>query len=255
MIVKDAESSPKSIKIPTLLYRLLQLLAILVIAAVIIETITYARLWSYAQDRTRLLAENAELKEYSAKVAQLEQNLRANRAMLHKMTELAGVNLAEFGWLGYEIGDSAEASVLPQHDWPLPSPDSEPHEMPAGLPVLGWVSRTFRPDDDNPKMRHFGIDIAVRQGSGVLATADGRVTFADWDSTFGWQVILDHGGGMETVYGHNDTLLVSAGQEICFGDTIALSGNTGLSSAPHVHYEIRQNGSPVNPESYLELPE
>lgn len=255
MIVRDAESSPKSIKMSPFSFRLLQILAILLLVVVIAESVAFGHLWAYAEERNQLLTENAELKEYNAKVVQLEQDLLTNRVMLRKMTELVGIDLADFGWPELQPADSATAAMMPDHEWQTPSPDGRPHRIPSGLPVMGWVSRTFRPNDDNPKMRHFGMDIAVRQGSDVVATADGRVSFAGWDQTFGWQVIIDHDAGLQTVYGHNDTLLVVAGQPVHYGEKIALSGNTGISSAPHLHYEIRLNGTPVNPENYLILPE
>lgn len=256
MIVKDVESAPRSIKMSTWLYRLLQILILLVLAGVIIESVTYFRMLGHSRERTQLLEENAELKEYNAKVVQLEQALVANRAMLRKMTGLVGVELEDPEWGTLAFVDSQAVAMSPGEGWRLPTPDSlGQHRMPSGLPVLGWVSRTFRPDDDNPKTRHFGIDIAVREGSEVLATADGRVAMAGWDSTFGWQVVLDHGQGMQTYYGHNDTLLVESGDDVLYGDCIAHSGNTGLSSAPHLHYEIRKNNKPVNPEDYLSIPE
>lgn len=255
MIVKDAESSPKSIRLSTFSYRLVQLLVILLLLILIVETTAFSRLWSDSQDRVRLLAENAELKEYNSKVVQLEQDLLTNRIMLRKMTELAGIDLADFGWPESETNDSAAVTMFPDREWQVPAPDDQPHHIPSGLPLLGWVSRTFRPNDDNPKMRHFGVDIAVREGTDVVATADGTVSSAGWDPTFGLQVIINHGGGYETVYGHNDSLLVTAGELVSYGDRIALSGNTGISSAPHLHYEIRENGKPVDPGKYLTLPE
>jgi murein DD-endopeptidase MepM/ murein hydrolase activator NlpD len=97
-----------------------------------------------------------------------------------------------------------------------------------------------------------GIDLAVSSGTPVIATADGVVTYAGWDSTFGWKVVLSHADDLETMYGHNDSLLVQIGDVKKFGETIAISGSTGVSTAPHVHYEIRRGGVPINPEDYLD---
>ena len=101
-------------------------------------------------------------------------------------------------------------------------------------------------------MRHFGIDLAVGAGTPVIATADGVVMVAGWDSTFGYKVILSHAGEVETIYGHNDSLTVQVGDQVRYGQTIAISGSTGVSTAPHVHYEIKRQGVSINPEEFLD---
>lgn len=95
--------------------------------------------------------------------------------------------------------------------------------------------------------RHNGIDIAVPQGTPVRASADGLVRFAGWQGGFGLLVVIDHGGGIMTFYGHNSELRVKAGDKVSQGDVIALAGSTGLSTGPHVHFEIRLNGEPKDP--------
>ncbi|MCK4856520.1 MAG: M23 family metallopeptidase [candidate division Zixibacteria bacterium] len=251
MIVRDdADSAPRSIKLSRFVYSLLRFFLLLLFIAVVVETVTYAHLLSHSRERTRLLKENAELKRYNAKVIQLEQDLNTNQLMLRKMAELAGIE-GEFGLDQYEYPDSGYTGLLAAEKWEVPAIDSQPRPQPAGLPLQGWISRTFRPEQDNPKMRHLGIDIAVGVGKEVRATADGVITFAEWDSTFGWMVIMDHVSDFQTVYGHNSKLLVRVGDMKKYGEVIALSGNTGVSSAPHLHYEVRKEGQSVNPEDYL----
>jgi len=77
------------------------------------------------------------------------------------------------------------------------------------------------------------------------------VTFSGWEEGFGLLVVIDHGNGYESYYGHLSKLLVSAGQTVAQGETIALSGNTGLSTGPHLHFEVRYLGSPVDPRPLL----
>ena len=98
---------------------------------------------------------------------------------------------------------------------------------------------------------HNGLDIAVSTGTQVKAAADGRITFAGWNGGYGILVIIDHGNGIETRYAHNSRLNVKVGQRVTRGETVAYSGNTGVSTGPHVHFEIRYRNNPVNPQTYL----
>ncbi len=99
---------------------------------------------------------------------------------------------------------------------------------------------------------HNGLDIAVSTGTPIKAAADGRVNFAGWNGGYGILVIIDHGNNVETRYAHNSRLNVKVGQKVNRGDVIAYSGNTGVSTGPHSHFEIRhRGGTPVNPQSYL----
>jgi murein DD-endopeptidase MepM/ murein hydrolase activator NlpD len=98
---------------------------------------------------------------------------------------------------------------------------------------------------------HEGIDIAVPYGTPVHAAAAGRVIYAGWMGGYGNLVVLDNGNGISTAYGHNTSVSVSVGQEVATGDVIASSGSTGHSTGPHVHFEVRVNGSPVDPLQYL----
>ena len=99
---------------------------------------------------------------------------------------------------------------------------------------------------------HKGIDIQVWYGTEVFATKDGVVTKAGWQPGYGWTVELEHEMGFSTIYGHNSQLLVSEGDKINAGDVVALSGNSGRSTGPHLHYEIRLNDTPVDPLKYLD---
>lgn len=98
---------------------------------------------------------------------------------------------------------------------------------------------------------HTGIDIGARRGASIIAAAKGTVIVSGWKTGYGYTVIIDHGGGIATLYGHASKLLVRVGDNVASGETIAKVGSTGWSTGPHLHFEIRKNGEPVNPLKYV----
>ncbi len=128
--------------------------------------------------------------------------------------------------------------------------DSAPHTMPSIWPAAGFVSSPYGLRFDGTEF-HQGIDIAADMGAPIVATADGVVTAAGWNGGYGNMVDVDHGGGIVTRYGHASALAVTVGQQVRRGEVIAYVGSTGRSTGPHVHYEVRVDGQPVNPAGYL----
>ena len=119
---------------------------------------------------------------------------------------------------------------------------------------IGWMSSRFgfREDPFTDKQTfHRGLDFSVPVGTPVRVTGDGVVKAVQQQRGFGKVIKIDHGGGVETVYAHLNEQMVKKGDKVTRGDVIALSGNTGRSSAPHLHYEIRISNRPVNPLSYI----
>lgn len=98
---------------------------------------------------------------------------------------------------------------------------------------------------------HRGIDIACSYGTSIVAADGGTVTFSGWNGTYGKLVVIDHGNGKVTYYAHNSSLLVSVGDKVAKGETIALAGSTGRSTGTHCHFEVHVNGQLVNPLNYL----
>ena len=128
--------------------------------------------------------------------------------------------------------------------------DSAPHTTPSIWPAAGYVSSPYGLRFDGTEF-HQGIDIAADMGAPIVATADGVVTAAGWNGGYGNMVDVDHGGGIVTRYGHASAVAVTVGQQVRRGEVIAYVGSTGRSTGPHVHYEVRVNGAPVNPAGYL----
>ncbi len=125
---------------------------------------------------------------------------------------------------------------------------------PSIKPVDGWITSKFgyriSPFTGRREF-HGGLDIANKSGTPLIATANGRVSYAARKMHIGKLIIIDHGFGRVTKYGHLKEFLVKRGQRVKRGDVIGLVGNTGRSTGPHVHYEVRINGTPVNPLKYI----
>jgi murein DD-endopeptidase MepM/ murein hydrolase activator NlpD len=131
---------------------------------------------------------------------------------------------------------------------------STPAIRPVPNDVKTWVTSKFgyriSPFTQRREF-HQGYDISGRIGTPVLATADGVVTFAGKKGLLGNAIVIDHGHGIVTRYGHCEEFLVKRGDKVKRWEPIALMGNTGRSTGPHVHYEVHLNGIPVNPEKYI----
>jgi murein DD-endopeptidase MepM/ murein hydrolase activator NlpD len=150
---------------------------------------------------------------------------------------------------------SVQHQMIPQAGIPENTTDGQVQFMPArrllNVPMVtpfdGFVSRKFEPDQF-----HFGVDLVGKQGSMILAAADGNVIFAGWTYDDGMMIILSHDQGFLSTYKHNKALLKHAGSVVRRGEPVALLGNTGkTSSGPHLHFEIWKDGIAVDPMNYV----
>jgi len=125
---------------------------------------------------------------------------------------------------------------------------------PAIRPTKGWISSNFgyrTSPFTGLREFHKGLDIANRKGTPIIATGDGTVTFTGSKGFLGKVIVINHGHGMVTRYGHLQKILKKRGENVKRGDTIALVGNSGRGTGPHLHYEVLLNGIPVNPKKYI----
>ncbi len=129
--------------------------------------------------------------------------------------------------------------------------ESIPSILPADALLSSSFSKARRHPIHNEVLPHRGIDLSAPKGTPISAAAKGVVTFAGRKVGLGLAVVIDHGYGYETRYGHASEILVRAGQRVSRGDVIALVGNTGLATASHLHYEVHVDGVAVNPLNYV----
>lgn len=138
------------------------------------------------------------------------------------------------------------AGVIPPAQEGAPTSLSWPVTGPITSP-FGWRHNPFGGAPDF----HQGLDIGVGTGTTVTAAASGTVIMAQWYGGYGNYILIDHGGGISTGYGHLSAFYVSAGQHVTRGQAIAASGSTGMSTGPHLHFEVRKNGKPIDPSPWL----
>ena len=189
-------------------------------------------------------------KSNKAAAAQMEQDLNAQLASVRNLIQqrLAAAEAARQAAQqqaasddeGGGGGGSDDNYVQGTGDmgWPCSGPITSPFGY-RTHPIFGTT------------IFHAGIDIGVDYGTPIHAADSGVVVYSGWISGYGNAVIIDHGGGISTLYGHNQSLAVSEGQSVSKGSVIAYAGSTGNSTGPHCHFEVDVNGSPVNPMGYL----
>lgn len=127
--------------------------------------------------------------------------------------------------------------------------------LPSILPTQGWLTSAFSSMRDHPVLHvaraHEGIDVVAPMGAPIEAPAAGKVVKAGWETGYGYYVSIDHGYGITTRFAHASKLLVRRGDKVERGQRIALVGNTGLATGPHLHYEVHVRGRAVNPLNYV----
>lgn len=129
---------------------------------------------------------------------------------------------------------------------------------PSIMPTQGWLTSSFARRRLHPVLhtarRHEGIDVMAPMGSPIEAPAAGTIRESGWKAGYGLTVVLDHGYGIRTLFAHASKILVKPGQRVIRGQKLALVGNSGLATGPHLHYEVHVNGRAVDPMKYV-LPE
>ncbi len=234
------------------------LLSTLVLVGIFLVALTfflvdYSRALRRGREASRLEAENATLRAQVATIDRLNQQVEDLTALKAQVLAMLGVERD-----GVDLAGPADSTrretVAPielagvDH---LKAAESIRSYAPTLWPVEGYVSKEFYRKEGGEKA-HPGLDLVAPDGAPVRAAGRGQVVEASYDEWLGNYVVIDHGFGYSTLYGHAQRLLVHAGQSVERGQVIALLGNTGRSSAPHLHFEVRIDGEPVDPRQYLQ---
>jgi len=261
MLIPEGGDKVYSRTVSSRLFKLIVVLSSIWIIFLVGVTIVYTRLSVQASKSAMLHEENNRLREYFVRVVDIEKSFKRNQELTARLAEMAGVNLQKLDTPPRMELDSLEGMTRDSAVSYSPSAQAEstmtPEQLalqhiPYGRPLYGWITRTFSDKDDESGGHHQGIDFAVKEGTNVAATAAGVVISAGWDDVLGNLIIIDHENGYLTTYAHNRELLAKKGERVSRGSVIALSGNTGHSSAPHLHYEIMKDGVAIDPAPYLD---
>jgi len=195
----------------------------------------------------RLKSQHQILMEERMKVASLIRDLNRIKEMNSRIQQALGIDL-EFA-LGVEYTDSLVTT--PASDYMEVSPISYLDNIPSYIPVEGFVTQEFYRNPLSQANDHLALDIAATSGSAVHATASGMVVFSGWTYQFGNLVIIFHGDGYFSQYGHNQQNLVRERQFVERGELIALVGESGIATGPHLHFEIWKDGQPIDPKEFI----
>jgi len=239
-----------------LLYTFSVLLAILVLV-VFVFVITYGRVLVTAEHVRRLSHDNERLRLQAAQIDSLRMELLNLQALSIQVKSMLGVDLSpEDSLLVAKFSPSARAPGHPAEelDEVVGAPEQQLmlEALPSLWPIRGYMTKGFFiTGGEKAADYHPGIDIAAERDTPIRAAGEGVVVTSGFDDTYGFVVEIDHGFGIYTLYGHNSRNLVKVGDRVTRGGTIAFLGNTGRSTAPHLHFEVRKNGIPVDPKEYL----
>ncbi|MGQ9603343.1 MAG: peptidoglycan DD-metalloendopeptidase family protein [bacterium] len=232
---------------------------VVAMAAFVMLGFTYGRLALISMEINRLQGENQRLREQTAAIVEIRKEIERIEIIRKQIEVWAGLSEEGVVKAGPVRGAAIHEIPAELNPWPRQFSYSILRDFYSGAyldqermvePAAGWISRTFVAATGGG-VSHPGIDIAAPTGTPVRSVLSGRVVFAGWDEIYGNLVILDHGDSLMTIYGHNAKIVVREGDKVERGQIIATVGNTGKSTAPHLHFGIIKNGEVVDPMSMI----
>jgi murein DD-endopeptidase MepM/ murein hydrolase activator NlpD len=257
MLVPHSRTKPLSVRIPLagILCSIVSFFAgVVYLFTVAVHTVEYYRM---EERLSHVTSQFLELKSTMHSLKQAEHEFRRLFSLKSKTEILETVDIPETGSLDMEVLrtqiEEAMRSVTGIRNY-LVEQKNLYRSTPLGWPASGRISSIYgfrEHPKSGQRQLHTGVDISLPSGTKVRTTADGIVSFSGWTVNSGNVVVIEHGHGFSTAYAHNRENLVTVGQPVRRDDAIAWSGSTGVSTGPHVHYEIWENGRHVNPSQFL----
>lgn len=280
LLVPDDNSEPTHFKISIRNLKLFIIVGIIIGLHLITGVVFYFLFFSANREKKQLKAENLKLLQDNKRVYRLASQFNELEQSQLKIRRALGIDKGTGGTespsatpKGTELTDQMQFTAREQLPGNETSPElfnsrnsnknltllSQPksifHEiasdLPTLLPVEGFLSSEFQTNPAAGGREHYGIDIAAPRRSIIQAAGSGIVVFSNWTYDLGNLLIIYHGNGIFTYYGHALLLLKSERALVKKGEPIAWLGSTGISSAPHLHFEIWRDGEPVDPKEYI----
>jgi len=274
LIVPEDNAEPYSFRLKTTVVKGLYVAGILLVIHILAGAFFYWKYYELYSENTALIATNDQLREDNKRVIALADQFYALERDYQKVRSLLGVE-QEAELSGAVPGGNIDANTLFDNIVPAVRTEQPPtinilerragslltpkksklhdyaESLPTLLPVKGVMTRDFQGDGWFGPRRHTGIDLVARKGSVIRAAGSGTIIFANWTYDLGNLVIINHGNGFFSYYGHNQRILKSEKGYVKKGEPIALLGTSGKSSGPHLHFEVWKDGEPVDPKEYI----
>ncbi|MCF7825018.1 MAG: M23 family metallopeptidase [Candidatus Marinimicrobia bacterium] len=243
LILPDNEANGRSYSITATTVNILKFLIVLLLGVIILFSTYYL---PKAIEYRHIKMENDFLLNERQDVAGLLKNSKRIEEINHFIESTLGSHYD----LSANPGDSTAASM---NNWELSPFETMGllKDLPTYLPIKGFVNAGFKVREGLFSQDHLGIDLSSIEDRVVKAAGRGYVIFADWTYRFGNTIIIDHGNGYLTVYGHNEQNLVTQRQVVDRAEPIAIMGNTGISDGAHLHFEIWYEGVPLDPATFI----
>jgi murein DD-endopeptidase MepM/ murein hydrolase activator NlpD len=250
IFIPDRERDPKSITLNYTQGWIIVALLLVLSVHIIWGAVGYFRIHRLKNIKQVLLTENVDLKAQNQKIERIAREFQQIRMTDQKIRKAFG------GTLGLEENQEpfpeSQPPVVPQSDYEETSPETGViEEEERDVSTKNRLSFLSESTGDFLGRSHYGIDIASKKGTVIRAAGAGVVLLSDWTPDFGNVIVISHGQGLFSYYAHAMRLLVTQGARVRKGQSIALLGSSGISSAPHLHFEIWRNGEPLDPEEFV----
>lgn len=275
LIIPDDKDEPTAFDLSVKSLTFLKIVAGILLVHFIIGIVFYVRFYKVHQKNEKLITVNKKLEDNMSKINELMTQFQSLENDQNKIRNVLGLSSLNGRPVSTELlipEENLTVNYLPdytpgaertqrrvsevdKYNYLLKRSKSPLHEyvknIPTLMPVEGILSGDYEYDSADGPSQHRGIDIAGNRGDMVKAAADGIVIFAGWTYDLGNLMIIYHGDGYYTYYGHNEQLLKQRGSLVKKGENISMLGNTGISSAPHLHFEIWKDGVSCDPKDYI----